>query len=100
MFAVVLAIFENGCLVAIATGMHYRKCLYDDDCNLGTVCVYVARCATRLASMREPAPPPRVRTRHTSRGGTRAQVLSLPRRLAEAGCVHRLRYDSGFVGQF
>jgi hypothetical protein len=60
--AVLLALFQNSCLVAIAIGMHYRKCVYDDDCNLGTVCVCVARARGDSPAPARHTPHP---TKHT-----------------------------------
>ena len=36
-----LASAELLAVLAVAVGVHFRKCLYDDDCKTGTVCAFL-----------------------------------------------------------
>ena len=40
--SLILAILEVYAIMAIAVGIHYPKCVYDDDCKLGSVCMYIS----------------------------------------------------------
>ena len=41
--AIVLALVEVFALLSIAVGSTYPKCVYDDDCPIGTACIFVRR---------------------------------------------------------